>query len=116
MAITQAFELDGVNVSTAEIYLTTGTTTPGPQSTAGVYQVWIDAYQMAKGDEFRFRGYEKVEATGGTAKVFFQATLQGVQTEVFCTPTFILMNAWDFTLLRIAGADRLFDASVRKVA
>jgi hypothetical protein len=37
MAITQAFELDGVNVSTAEIYLTTGTTTPGPQSAAGVY-------------------------------------------------------------------------------
>jgi hypothetical protein len=71
---------------------------------------------MAKGDEFRIKLYEKVEASGGTKKVFAQWTLAGVQSEVFVTPTFILMNGWDMTIQKLAGTDRAFDASVRKIA
>lgn len=116
MAISEPYELDGVTVGTTELSIVSGTTTLQTITDDGVYQLWIDAGNMAKGDEFRVKLYEKVEGTGGTKKVFFQATLQGVQTENFVTPTFILINGWDMTITKIAGTDRAFDASIRKVA
>lgn len=116
MAISEAFELDGVTVGTAPISVVSGTTTVTSQTTAGIYQLWVDALAMAKGDEFKIKGLEVVEATGNVRKTFFQATLQGVQTEVFVTPTFILMNGWNWTIEKVAGTDRAFDASLRKVA
>lgn len=116
MAITQAYEIDGVTISTNEISIVSGTTSLQTIADAGCFQLWVDAYAMAKGDEFRVRIYEKVEVTGGSKKVVFQATLVGVQTEIFVTPPLVLMYGWDMTLLRIAGADRAFDASIRKIA
>jgi hypothetical protein len=115
MAITEPYELDGVTVGTTELSVVSGTTTLSTITTAGVYQLWVDPGNMAKADEFRIRAYEKVEATGGTKKVFAQWSLLGVQSEVFVTPTFILMNGWDFTITKVAGTDRAFDASIRKV-
>lgn len=116
MAISEVHELDGVTVGTTELSIVSGTTTLQTITDDGVYQLWIDAGTMTKADEFRIKLYEKVEGTGGTKKVFFQATLQGVQTENFVTPTFILINGWDMTITKIAGTDRAFDASIRKVA
>lgn len=116
MAISEPYELDGVTVGATELSIVSGTTTLQTVTDDGVYQLWIDANAMAKGDEFRVRGYEKVEATGGTKRVFFTATLLGAQSENFVTPTFILMHGWDFTIQKIAGTDRAFDASIRKVA
>lgn len=116
MAITEAYELDGVTVGASELSIVSGTTSLQTITTAGVYQLWVDAYAMAKADEYRIKLYEKVEATGGTKKVFAQWTLLGVQSEVFVSPTFILMNGWDMTIQKIAGTDRAFDASIRKVA
>lgn len=116
MAITEPYELDGVTVGASELSIVSGTTTLQTVTTAGVYQLWIDGGNMAKGDEFKVRLYEKVEATGGTKKVFFSASMMGVQSDNFVTPTFILMNGWDMTIQKIAGTDRAFDASIRKVA
>lgn len=116
MAISEPFELDGVTVGTTELSVVSGNTTLATNTTPGVYQLWVDAGTMAKGDEFRIKAYEKVEGTGGTKKVFAQWTLLGVQAENFVTPTFILINGWDFTITKIAGTDRAFDASIRKVA
>lgn len=116
MAISEPYELDGVTVGASELSVVSGTTSLQTVTDDGVYQLWIDAGNMAKGDEFRVKAYEKVEGTGGTKKVFAQWTLLGAQTEVFVTPTFILINGWDFTIQKIAGTDRAFDASIRKVA
>ena len=116
MAITDAYELDAVTVGVTPISVVSGTTTVNDTAVAGVYQLWVDAYAMAKGDEFKITLSEKVEATGGTRKTFFSATLLGVQTEVFVTPTFVLMNGWNMTIHRVAGSDRAFDASIRKIA
>lgn len=116
MAISEPYELDGVTVGASELSVCSGTTSLSTITDDGVYQLWIDAYAMAKGDEFRIKAYEKVEGTGGTKKVFAQWTLMGVQSEVFVTPTFVLINGWDFTIQKIAGTDRAFDASIRKVA
>lgn len=116
MAISEPYEMDGVTISTAEISFVSGTTSLQTITDDGVYQLWVDAGNMAKADEFRIKAYEKVEATGGTKKCFAQWTLLGVQAEIFVTPSFVLMHGWDFTIIRLAGADRAFDASIRKIA
>lgn len=116
MAISEPYELDGVTVGSAELSIVSGTTTLQSVTDDGVYQLWIDAGNMAKGDEFSIKIYEKVEATGGSKKVVFSASLLGVQTENFVTPTLILMHGWDMTIRKIAGTDRAFDASIRKIA
>lgn len=116
MAISEPHELDGVTVTATELSIPSGTTTLSTRTESGVYQLFIDAGLMAKGDEYRVKIYEKVEATGGTKKVLCQWTLLGAQSEIFVTPTFILMHGWDMTIQKIAGTDRAFDASVRKVA
>ena len=116
MPISEPYELDGVTVGSSELSIVSGTTTLQTITDDGVYQLWVDAGNMAKGDEFKIRIYEKVEGTGGTKKVVFVATLSDVQSELFVTPTLILINGWDMTIQKIAGTDRAFDASIRKVA
>lgn len=116
MAISEPYELDGVTVGSSAISIPTGTTTPASVTDDGVYQLWIDAGNMAKGDEFIVKILEKVEATGGTQKIVFSATLSDAQSEVFVTPTLILMHGWDMTIAKVAGSDRAFDASIRKIA
>ena len=116
MPITEPYELDGVTVGATELSIVSGTTTLQTVTDDGVYQLWVDAGNMAKGDQFTIRVYEKVEATGGAKKVVFAATLAHVQSEVFVTPTLILLHGWDMTIQKAAGTDRAFDASIRKVA
>lgn len=116
MPISEPYELDGVTVGASELSIVSGTTSLQTITDDGVYQLWVDAGTMAKGDEFRIRIYEKVEGTGGTKKVVFVATLADVQSEIFVAPQLILINGWDMTLQKIAGTDRAFDASIRKVA
>lgn len=114
--ITEPYEMDGVTISTTEISIVSGTSALQTITTAGVYQLWVDGGAMLKGDEFEIRVYEKVEATGGVKKPVLVARISDVQSEIFVTPTLILMNGWDMTLKKIAGTDRAFDASIRKVA
>jgi len=116
MAISEPYELDGVTVGATELSIVSGTTTLQTITDDGVYQLWVDPGNMAKADEFTIRIYEKVEATGGTKKVCAQWSLLGVQSQVFVTPTLILLHGWDMTIQKIAGTDRAFDASIRKVA
>ena len=115
MAITEPYELDGVTIGSTEISVLSGSTALQTSTVAGVYQLFVDAGNMAKGDEFKIKIYEKVEGTGGTKKVFFEASLLGVQAQNFVTPTFVLYNGWDMTIVKSAGTDRAFDASIRKV-
>lgn len=117
MAISEPYELDGVTVGASELSIVSGTTSLQTITDDGVYQLWVDPVtNMAKGDEFTIRIYEKVEGTGGTKRVVFKATLSDTQSELFVTPMLILINGWDMTIQKIAGSDRAFDASIRKVA
>jgi hypothetical protein len=116
VAISEPYKLDGVTVTSSELSIVSGTTSLQTITDDGVYQLWIDAYAMAKGDEFRIKAYEKVEGSTGTKKVFAQWTLLGAQTENFVTPSFVLINGWDFTITKIAGTDRAFDASIRRLS
>ena len=116
MPISEPYEIDGVTVGATELSIVSGTTTLQTVTDDGVYQLWVDAGNMVKADEFAIRIYEKVEGTGGTKKVVFKATLLGAQSEIWVSPTLVLINGWDMTLQKIAGTDRAFDASIRKIA
>ena len=116
MAISQAYELDGVTVGASELSIVSGTTSLATDTADGVYQLFLDAGNMAKGDEYVVRLYEKVEDTGGTKKVFATFYLLGVQSQNFVTPSFVLLYGWDMTIQKLVGSDRAFDASIRKVA
>lgn len=116
MPISEPYELDGVTVGATELSIVSGTTALQTITDDGIYQLWIDAGNMAKADEYKIRLYEKVEGTGGAKKVFQTITLLGVQSEIFVSPTYLLIHGWDMTIQKIAGTDRAFDASIRKVA
>jgi hypothetical protein len=116
MAISEPYELDGVTVGTTELSIVSGTTTLQTITDDGVYQLWVDAGNMALADQFIIKIYEKVEGTGGTKKVCMAQTLAHVQSEIWVSPSLVLMNGWDMTLTKVSGTDRAFDASIRKVA
>lgn len=117
MAISEAYTMSAVSVGSSELSIVSGTTTLSTDTSDGVFQLWVDPIEagMAKGDEFKILIYEKV-LSGSTKRVVFSATLSDAQSELFVTPTLILMNGWDMTITKIAGTDRSFTASIRKVA
>lgn len=117
MAITEAYVRDGVTVGGTEYSITNNSTTLGAVTDDGVYQLWAgDGGNMTKTEEYRFRIYEKVEGSGGPQKVVFSATIKGVQQELFVTPMLILIHGWEMSAQKLAGTDRAFDFSIRKIA
>lgn len=116
MAITEPYELDGVTVGTSELSITNGDTSLQTQTTDGVYMLFVDTSNMAQGDAFKFMLYEKVEATGGTKRLTVSAILIGAQTENLVFPPMPFIHGWEMTIQKLAGTDRAFDASVRKIA
>jgi hypothetical protein len=114
VAITEAFTLSAVTVGTTELSIVSGTTTLTSTDQAdGVYQLFLDAGNMAKGDEFEVRVYDSA-LTAGTKRQLAKWSLLGLQAEAFATPSLILLHTWDFTLKKVAGTDRAFTASIRK--
>ena len=114
---TQYNSLSAVSISTSEISLLSGTTTLQANTTEGVYQVIVDGITsaVAKSDQFRFRCMEKV-LSGGTQREVFPVEIYGAQSEMIYTPMMDLLEGWDYTLIKLAGTDRSFTASVRKAA
>lgn len=113
MAITVT-EQTALSVDGTELSLISGTSSLQANTDDCVAQLFVDASNMAKGDEFVIRAYETVRGSGTKRKVF-QAVLADTQSELFCTPTLVLCNGWDFTMQRTAGSARAFDTSIRKV-
>lgn len=84
-----------------------------PQTTDYVAQFYVDAANMAAGDQFRFRIYEAASASG-TQRLVWEATYTGAQPFPLLTfPALILLHGWDITALRLAGSDRAFTWSGR---
>lgn len=109
---------NSASISTSEYSLPANTTTgvPTAQTTDGVYQFYIDFGAMVAGDQYRVRLYEKCDSAG-TQRLVEEWILTGVQSKpLFVTPSFILGEGWDLTVLRLAGADRTVPWSIRKVA
>lgn len=115
MAITEAFTGSEL-VTTTEWSLTTDTAGPDVELSDGVFQCWVDLNALIAGDNFQLRLYETVIAAGTQRRVTTWSFVGASPEPNFSTPSFILMNGWDFTLIKIAGTDRTIVWSIRKVA
>ena len=114
MAITEAFQASAT-IGTTEYFLAAASTTPSYQTTDGCYQLFVELNNMADGDTFRLRAYEKI-SSAGTARVVWEEHFGGVQNSpLWPTPTLILLHGWDFSITKIAGTDRSIAWSIRKV-
>lgn len=114
MAIAE-YKTGTATISTAEYSLVTPGTTLASDTTAGIYQVYIDFANMAAGDEYNIEIREKV-IVGGTQRTIYSSQLEGAQTAPFVAPTLILMNGWDVTVNSVAGTARSISWSIRQVA
>lgn len=103
-------------VSSTEWSMTTDTSGPDTDTTAGIFQAFIDMNALAAGDTFEFKAYEKVR-TGDTQRLVYSARFTGVQsTPVWVSPSLILGVGWDMTLKKIAGTDRAINWRISMVA
>lgn len=116
MAITEAFSGTTAAVGTTVHYLTANSTTQTLQTDDGVYQCWIDLGNLAAGDIFQIKVWEKVISSGAVEDVVSQNVAGPVDAPHFVTPTLILIHGWDFSIAKISGTDRAFDYSIRKIA
>ena len=114
MAISEAYT-NSSSISSTEYSLPNNSTTPASITDDGVYQVFIDTGNMAAGDQYKIRVKEKV-TSGGSQREIYAATLTGAMTDNWVSPSLILIHGWDVTVQKLAGTDRTFAWSIRKVA
>lgn len=119
MPISLAYaEGNAVTITNTETSLAVngGTTTLQTLTDAGLYTVIIDGVaNMAKGDEYLIKIYEK-SSSSGTKRVIMQARMLGSQSEPWVSPALLLGVGWDVTLQRISSSSRAFDWSIRRVS
>ncbi len=115
MAIAEAYS-GTETVTNDEWSLTGDDTSLDAIATDGIYQVFLELNNLAAGDVFEFKVYEKVIA-GSTQRLVYSSTFSGVQGEpVFVTPSLILMHGWEMTLNKLAGTDRAISWSIRSIS
>jgi hypothetical protein len=113
---TEAFN-GNPTVGTTEYFLASASTTKTKQTTAGVYQLFLDVNALAKNDVFEVKVTDEARAADTVEQVAYRATLWGVKTsKVWVSPALALMNGWEFSLDKLAGTDRAIPFSVRKLA
>ncbi len=113
MAISEPYS-NTATISTTEYSLVNNSTTLASITDDGVYQVFVDLFNLAVGDEYEIKIKEKV-TSGGTQRTLYTAYQDGDIDEPFVTPSLILLHGWDVTMKKIAGTDRLISWSIRKV-
>ena len=113
MAVTEAYA--GTHtVSTTEWSMVNNSSSIATNTTAGAYQVFVDVNALTSGDQFRVRVYEKVNS-GTTQRAVFEEFVANIQGDpIWVSPTLMLLQGWDATLLKIAGSDESLIWSVRK--
>lgn len=104
----------GTQTATINTEHTLNTTTP--ETTDGIYQLFVDTANMVAGDVLEIRIKEKV-VSAGTIRQVLMSTLAGVQSDpAWASPSLILLHGWDMTIKQTAGTGRAFPWSIRKVA
>jgi hypothetical protein len=106
---------NSATIGATEYSLPNNSTTLAAITDDGLYSIFVDTGNMAAGDQYKFRIKEKV-TSGGTQREIYAATLTGNMTDNWVPPSQILIHGWDVTVQKLAGTDRSFSWSIRKVA
>jgi hypothetical protein len=87
------------------------------QTTAGIYQLFLDLSNLTATEEYRLRIYEKVRSSD-IQRVIQEVIFSGAQTTepTYVTPSLLFLHGWTFTLRKNQGADRSIAWSIRSVA
>lgn len=108
---------DSATISTSEYFLRSDSTTPVKQTTDGMFQVFLDVNAVAKADDFEFKVTDEARDADSTSQVLDRAMIgNDRQLDIWLSPTYILMNGWEFSLDKMAGTDRSIAWSIRKMA
>lgn len=81
----------------------------------GVYSLFLSSTAMVKGDEYRWRVYEK-PSTGATQRLIMSGTLSDAQSEATVIPHLMLGLGFNMTLQRISATSRAFNWTIRQVS
>lgn len=115
MALSEAFQNSGT-ITTSEFFLASNSTTKTDQTADGVYQLFLELNNLANGDEYRVRVYERI-SSGGTARIVEEWIIAHAQgSPNWASPSLLLLHGWEFSLQKVAGTDRSIAWSIRKVA
>jgi hypothetical protein len=89
-----------------------------PNTTDGIFQLFVDLSVMQAGDTLVIQAIEKTTGGGDTQRAIFSQTYSGAQTTepMFVSPTFIFLHGWAFQLKQTAGSARSYLWSIRQVA
>lgn len=112
MAITSTG--DSATIGTTEHFLASDSTTATYQTSDVVAQFYIDFANMAAGDQYRVRVYEKVNASA--VRTVYDATVTGAQSAPLVTPSLVLTEGWECGVIKVAGTDRSIGWSIRTVS
>ena len=108
------FVEDSATISTTEYSLPADSTTLAAQTDDCMLQVWLDLANLAAGDQFELKIYEKI-TSAGSQRLVTTRVFTGVQSEPgWALPALIVGNGWDVTLKKLAGTDRSIAWSLRK--
>lgn len=105
---------NSASISTTEYFLFANSTTASYQTTDAILQVVIDFVNMVAGDEYLVTIYEGAEGTN--ARTLYKSTVIGVQTELWCSPAFVVGNKYEVSVDLIAGSARTVLWSLRTVS
>lgn len=117
MAITEAFN-GSATITTTEYSAPNAANfvaNTGGRTEDGVYQVFLDVSDMVLGDQLQIRVYESCRAAD-TQRVIYESILTGPQSELWVSPSLILLHKWDVTLDTLAGTSIVVNWSIRRVA
>lgn len=115
MAISEAFA-NSATITTTERFLASNSTTATYQTDDGVYQLFLDFNNVAAGDIFQVKVYEKVVAGGNADIVYIDNVTGPLDSPHYASPSLILLHGWEFSLVKVTGTDRVIEWSIRKVA
>jgi hypothetical protein len=105
------------SMTTTEFFIASESTSKTKQTSAGIYQLFLDLTNLTKNDVFEVKCTEEARAADTVEAVAYRATLWGVKTsKVWVSPALALMNGWEFSIDRLAGSDRTIPYSIRKLA
>ena len=115
MAITEAYA-NSASISTTEYSLPANSTSLATLTNAGIFQLLLDLNALTATEQYRLKIYEKVQSSG-TKRVIQTVEFTGIQDEpIYVTPSLILINGWDITMIKLFGTSRTIEWSIRKVA